>query len=428
MGNILKSVNNKLTEITTYYLNHTSSSYVDIIEEAKDILENYYINEKKYIISKIESLLNEFETSTNNAIENEIKRIDIIYNNLENETYIIESQNEQDYERLMNSLNNTKKYISDIISRVKEFVHEEIGLKENGYFISNNEIQTYNNSFSYVISEANEISRQLDNDELIDKKFDEIMSNFRQNYTNIIKYMEKEKIANFILDEDTLKDSLFTESDKINIENTMKDLRGQVVDKIKEENKYYLDNVNSNISTFINEDLEQLNSLINDLDTNCFSEDSLKALLNSFDSAFNSCLSKVMKDIKKNEELANQYFDKIYNIMNDNNYLKNLLKDYKTSEIPKKQSIWIWFFFWIFRIDFDYQKFEDTISSKQKTKAYLSKYYEYISNFNYAKNYIESNFYLEIVNEYKKTVSSIRELLQTIKNINLVDKIPILSN
>ena len=40
------------------------------------------------------------------------------------------------------------------------------------------------------------------------------MINFRENYTNIMKYMDKQKIERFPLDENTLKDSLFTSNDK----------------------------------------------------------------------------------------------------------------------------------------------------------------------------------------------------------------------
>lgn len=41
-SHILNSKNNKITEITTYYLNHTSSSYINTIKDAKNILENYF--------------------------------------------------------------------------------------------------------------------------------------------------------------------------------------------------------------------------------------------------------------------------------------------------------------------------------------------------------------------------------------------------
>ena len=426
LGRILKSVKNKLTEITTYYLNYTSSSYVDTVHEAKNILDNYYINEKNILMEKIEKILNNFETSTNDAIDNDIKTINILYNNLENRTYIIESNNEEDYEKIIKNLNDSKICVSDIINKVKEFINDEIGLKDNGFFISDGEIKNNNDTFSPVILETDEISRKLDNDELIDALFDKIMINFRQNYTNIIKYMEEKKYSKFVLEEDTLKDSFF--ENKTNMETKMKELRSVVVNKIKNENKYYLDNVRTNISKFISEDLEQLNSFISDLNLNYFSEDSLKKLLNSYEKAFNSCLSKIMSDIKKNENKAKDYFDKYYNTMNDNNYLINLLKNYKIENIPRTRNYYyivIFFFFidiWVEKKEF--KRFEDYITSKYKTTSYVSKYNEYIQNFEYSKAYITNDLYLDLVSEYKKALSSIRDVLQSLKNSRITEKYP----
>ena len=426
LGNILKSVKNKLTEITTYYLNYTSLSYVDTVHEAKNILDNYYINEKNILMEKIEKILNNFENSTNYAIDNDVKIITILYNNLENRTYTIESNNEEDYEKIIQNLNDSKICVANIINKVKEFIYNEIGLKENGFFSSNGEINSNNNTFSPIISETYDISKKLDNDELIDPLFDKIMINFKQNYTNIIKYMETEKYTKFLLEEDILKNSFF--ENKTDIEKRMKDLRSEVVMKIKEENKYYLDNVQTNISKFINEDLEQLNKFISDLNLIYFSEDYLKNLLISYEKAFNSCLNKVISDIKVNEQKAKDFFNKYYNTMNDNNYLINLLKNYKIQDIPKTKNFYyivIFFFFidiWVKKREF--QTFNDYITSKHKTKAYVSKYYEYIQNFEYSKTYIANNLYLDLVSEYKKVLTSIREILQSLKNNKITEKYP----
>ena len=61
-----------------------------------------------------------------------------------------------------------------------------------------------------------------------------------------------------------------------------------------------MDNAHSNISQFISEDLEQLNSFIIDLDLIYFSEDSLKNLFNSYEKVYISFLSKIMS--RQNEE------------------------------------------------------------------------------------------------------------------------------
>ena len=39
----MKQKLNKIEEISSYYLNDTDTSYVDVIQQAKEIMDNYYI-------------------------------------------------------------------------------------------------------------------------------------------------------------------------------------------------------------------------------------------------------------------------------------------------------------------------------------------------------------------------------------------------
>ena len=412
LGNSLKSINNKLTEITTYYLNYTSSSYVEIVEKAQNILEKYYINEKNYIFNQLEQLFNEFENSINSSLENEINTLNILYENLENKTNVIETATEAEYNQLKENLYNSKNYIFNIVKKIKDYIIEEIGLKDNDYFITQNELTINNNSYSYVVSESKEISRKLDNDEYIDKIFDNIMKSFRQNYTNIINYMEKEKFQQFVQDEDVLKDSLFGKEEKTSIENRMENLRSTIINKINEENNYYLDNLHTNISKFMNDDLIELNNIISDLDIIYFSETSLKGLSNLFEEAFDSSLKTILDDIKSNELLAKTYISNLYNVINNNNYLLQLLSSYKLNEIPSRYN------------NRDFKKFIDYITSKLKTNGYLNKYNQYIANFEYSKTYIENQLFLDLSKEYKPIISKLREKLQIIKSIKIIEKYP----
>ena len=79
---------------------------------------------------------------------------------------------------------------------------------------------------------------------------------------------------------------------------------------------YYSVNVQLNISQFISEDSEKLNSFISDLDIIYFSEDSLKNLFNSYEKAFISFFIKIMSDIRQNEEKVKDYFINSYIIFN----------------------------------------------------------------------------------------------------------------
>ena len=46
LGNLIKSPKQTISDISNYYMNHTSVSYINTIKEAKNILMNYYENEK----------------------------------------------------------------------------------------------------------------------------------------------------------------------------------------------------------------------------------------------------------------------------------------------------------------------------------------------------------------------------------------------
>ena len=69
----LGSSKSKLTEISTYYLNNTPTSYINTIEEARNILLNYYKDEYEIIMPKVNSLLQQFEKATKESIQKEEK-------------------------------------------------------------------------------------------------------------------------------------------------------------------------------------------------------------------------------------------------------------------------------------------------------------------------------------------------------------------
>jgi hypothetical protein len=146
IDNIFKNLNNlrkalgssksKLTEISTYYLNNTSTSYISIIE-VQNLLLNYYKDEYELIIPKINSLLEQFEKATKESIQKEEKIVDNLYMKLENKNVTIENANEDDYRNIKLDLYHAKSYINEIIEKAKEKIRKEMNLKDSGFFISN---------------------------------------------------------------------------------------------------------------------------------------------------------------------------------------------------------------------------------------------------------------------------------------------------
>ena len=66
LSEALSTNENKIVGISSYYLNNTDTSYYEIIQEAKNILDNYYKNEKNLIYPLVNDMLENFEKNTIN--------------------------------------------------------------------------------------------------------------------------------------------------------------------------------------------------------------------------------------------------------------------------------------------------------------------------------------------------------------------------
>ena len=108
-----------MTEISTYFVNNTPSSFFETIKEAEEILMNYYKTEKNLVLEKMQEPLNIFEKNIKKAIQKEEKLIDNLYIKLQNEELNIENGNNEDYRNMYLDLYNSKKYITDIIAKRK---------------------------------------------------------------------------------------------------------------------------------------------------------------------------------------------------------------------------------------------------------------------------------------------------------------------
>ena len=419
LGKSLSSSKSKLTEISTYYLNNTSTSYVTTIDKAQNLLLNYYKDEYNLILPKINSLLKEFEDSTKESIQKEEKIVDNLYTKLEKKQVSIENANSEDYRNINLDLYNSKNYISEIINKAKDKIKKEMDIKDSEYFISNYDITTNNNSFTQVIEDAKKIAIKLDNDEYIDKIFDQTMIYFRENYTYIMKYMNKIKEEKFPLDEDVLKSSFLTTKEQESMSENIGIMGVTVSEGIKDENNDYLKSLKNEVDTFLNQNKNQLDDLILNL-TMLFSEESLKKLSNLYDAAFQSCLNKIKNDIETNKKLANDYFKELADIIKDNNKIIDLLKSFKTDEqnmpyILVRWNSWHYVYF---------KYFIDSISSKTKTQAYLIKYSTFKGMIQALSNYINKQLYIDLKYEYKNAITKLRETLQIIKNTKISDQYP----
>ena len=145
-GEALSSPKSKLTEIAIYYLNNTPSSYIELINEVKNIIDYFYKNETDLIVTEVDSLITNFENNITNLIDKDIKFINNLIEQLKNKNVSIENATDNDLETIIANLDNSKHYISKIILEIKKSIKKEMNLKDNGYLISNEEIKLKNES------------------------------------------------------------------------------------------------------------------------------------------------------------------------------------------------------------------------------------------------------------------------------------------
>ena len=74
---------------------------------------------------------------------------------LENKSYSIEYASDEDFKNMIEYLYQSYKYTEDIFEKIKNYINNEINRKQNGYFISDTEIQKNKESFSACVSIIN---------------------------------------------------------------------------------------------------------------------------------------------------------------------------------------------------------------------------------------------------------------------------------
>ena len=262
--NSLSSEKSRIAEISSYYLNNTDTSYVDIISKAKEILNNYYINEKNKIEPMLNELIDNFAQNTLNSIKDELSTLETIKNKLDNEEMSISLVTDvAEIKNTIKNLYNSEILVNNIMSNTEEIFKKSINLQDTGYFISQKDLELNQEIYGRISNEAMTIAQTLDNNLFIDTTFDEIMTYFKDEINNILDYIQKSKIENFPFEENVLNkpDLLFSISSINKFDNDLENQKQNILNNIKDENKQYLKMINS--TKFQNE--TNLNEIISNL-------------------------------------------------------------------------------------------------------------------------------------------------------------------
>ena len=415
----LDSKKSVMTEIAAYYFNLDGipDSYSDTIIKAQDILMNYYKRENNSIIQKTENILENFENNLIKSIKSETQKIDDLLINLENNITEIENETNENSQKLISNLKNSQNYIFEIIKKIKEKIRKSLGLKDNNYFISNEDINLYENSFKNLINNSLDISKKLDNDEYIDIIFDKIMINFKDNFTKANKDIDVMKELIFTLNENPLKGNYFTSNEQTTLYSDIRGLYTEIFLKLKKENDFYLNETQTKLNEFLKGNKEKLKSLINKLYTD-FSEEKIKKISELYNKGFNSSIKILKNKLKQNNELAINYYNDLKDVILNNTKITQILYDYKQGNLPYKREEWS-------STHYVYLKFhEESIYSKKLTKGYLTKYDKFEKNLGNSLDYIQNSVFADFANEYKNVITKLKQLLQKIKNTKISDLYP----
>ena len=408
----LSSSKSKLTEISTYYCNNTTHSYLGIIDKAEKILMTYYKDEYNLVNDKVKVILKNFEDETENSLRKQMSIINSLYDKISNGNYTIELANDDNIKKVIDNLYYIKNYFNELINKIKTKVNNEMDIKDNGYLMSNYDINSIYEKAVDEVKSAKGIANKLDNDQFIDTKFDEVYTHFRENFTNIIKYMDEEKEKKFPLADFVLNDTFDIEND---MQNEINDIGVNILKSIRNENEEYLREKNQVIENFVSKYQNYLNTLTFEIES-LFTEKNLGKIAELYKIAFNSCLSKTTNELNNNKNSAINYFKGLAEIMQDNNELIKVLQKYKTD----RKTLLKYNPFSSLRK----YTFKDTLKFKYKTQNYLNKYKLFIESFAGSREFINNQIYGELLSEYQNMMFKLRQVLQDFIINKMNDKYP----
>ena len=374
LSEALSTNENKIVGISSYYLNNTDTSYYEIIQEAKNILDNYYKNEKNLIYPLVNDMLENFEKNTINIIEKYQNMLDSISERLNDGNLIILLANNEDYQQAIKNIYNTKLNANEIIETVKNKFLESINLKSNGYFETQNEINENAQSYGQKSENAVTISYNLDKNNFIDKDFDKVMTSFRDKFLILLKNMENSIKDKFALEEDVLSTSSFQATYLSEIDEYFNTQKINILNLIKNENNEYLKSVNDIINSFKSENGKSLDQVMSDL-LNAMTDLYLDNLNRAYSDSLDTSFKKINEIITHYSQLGNQYLS---NVKNANSY--------------------------------------------HITTGFINKYNIFISSIQIVQDYINKNLKINLSNKYKNVITQIRSLLQSIKSNSILDK------
>ena len=371
----LSSDKTKIVSISSYYLNDTDNSYYKLIQNAKDVLDNYYENEKNLILPLVNHLIDNFYEKTQELATKNQSNLDELSDRLSSGDTTILLANSEDYKKCINNIYNTKIKVNQIIETIKNQFEKSINLQSNGYFENQKELDDNNQSYSQISEKAISIAYALDNNEFIDKAFDNVMISFRDEFINLLKYMDNSLKEKFPLEENVLSSSLFNNEYLDEVDEFFKTEKVNILNFIKIENNNYLKSVNEYLKSFEDNSGNSLDQIMNKLVKSEFTDINLDNLNKVFWETLQIVFANINQIIQNNNYFGIQYFE----------------------SVRKANSYHI-------------------------TIGFINKYSTFIYSIQSIENFVVKDLRNNLANRYKNVINQLRALLQKIKSNNVLEK------
>ena len=283
---------------------------------------------------------------------------------------IISNSTSEEKNNVINYIKNIKDKIKEIIIIIGNKFKESINIKENGYLETLEEIKEKIQLYDNTISKALNITKILDNDELIDLNYDKIMTYFKDNLLYLLNYMENSLQQNFPLEENLLSISLFDNIYMKKIEESFKSEKVNIINFLRNENNEYLNSIENIFNSFMTNNAThfyQINSKI----LNDFNEIIIENLIKSFNDTISLIFKIINEIIENNQNLANEYLN---NVNNSNSF--------------------------------------------HITQGFIDKYNIYINNILRINDFINNDLKINLENKYNNILTQLTEIFKSIQTTN----------
>ena len=386
LTNLLRTPENKFSEILNNFSNNTPIDYANIIQIIVNIFLDYSHEKLDYINETIETTLYDFNNNYFNSIDKSKENINIMCNKLQKNSIKIENAKNEDYEYILKVLNNSNEFTDVIKYKIINEIKQIFNYNQE-YLLPNRD--KYNKS----LEKSNETVQNITIYQYIDKDFGRTKNYLKNNFTENIKYINEKKKINCPLNDDVLEE-LFPLNEKNNIKNKILECGKNIINKIKNESEYYTKLVNETVNEFVDNNLESLNSIITDLSI-LLSDDSLEDLSSSFQYAFNYTLDEIDEEISFNKLLIEKFYN-AYNTPIDIAYI----------EIS------------------DINEFSILSYEKKINQSYFTNYNILKGNEEALKNYISTKLYDDFFEVYENIIVKFKEKISSLKNNKITDLYP----